>query len=758
VKVLPLIVALTLAAVPLMAESAGEIYQRALAKEKGEGDFKEAIKLYGKVTKEAEEDSPLAARARLRLGLCEEKLGLERAREAYDDIGADEDTPAEVRLEAGRRLLSNQRRQLELAGEAGVAIDPRTVQRALIAQLRQALPPGSPLVEPENWQQLQDELERIQKTLPQHAAPEMEVHLEALRQAAEEQEDLQKQLREQQLMVQQEVMQQQQRLREQMVEYQMKVQDGVFEQVHVSPQAFGFQQQLDYLKKGWVSDFQVSIEQAKIDGLLAKAALGTGSAEAEKKEYQLAKRKYDLGKISEEKYREVVAAYERALVAQLPVEPVEEAFTAQRQFIEQLIHHLGRDDMEKILVRLERQMEGVERLSQKVAEVKSSRLQDMIENQRRLLSDLEGIVREAASRPSFTVPYPHTVLGKLPGLWKFSRSYPSMAAEAVDPDLDDSTWMDIDIYHTPGTRYAGAGTAWFRTTVDSLNGDAQKPVHLAFAGINAEVYVFVNGRYVGEHHHWGRPFVLDITPAVDYEGENKLAVCMVSEGGNSNLRGEMYLLQPAMASADFLLANRGGGLEGQAPHGQLPRADWSKRIGLTRESLGLGQMQRYKNYAAAPTSTPFAVRSVGTVPRRWRFWADQEQTTPEMHAEYIAPDFNHDSWTEINVAQAWEDQGYQGYNQGAWYRTQVAVKAKKGEPVYLAFGGVDRDAWVYVNGRLVGNHHIWNRPFYLDISKVVNYDGDNTIAVRVWDGTGMGGIYGKVEVVQAEKGGPLSDN
>ena len=76
------------------------------------------------------------------------------------------------------------------------------------------------------------------------------------------------------------------------------------------------------------------------------------------------------------------------------------------------------------------------------------------------------------------------------------------------------------------------------------------------------------------------------------------------------------------------------------------------------------------------------------------------------------------------------------------------VDAEEGRPVHLAFGGIDKDAYVYVNGELVGQHHVQNRPFILDISSQVVRDGENTVAIYVYDGADMGGVYGLIQVLQ----------
>lgn len=58
-----------------------DLFQKALAKERGEGNLEEAIALYQKVIKETKDES-LAAKAQLRVGICLEKLGQKKAKEA----------------------------------------------------------------------------------------------------------------------------------------------------------------------------------------------------------------------------------------------------------------------------------------------------------------------------------------------------------------------------------------------------------------------------------------------------------------------------------------------------------------------------------------------------------------------------------------------------------------------------------------------------------------------------------------------------
>jgi Tol biopolymer transport system component len=67
------------------AQSAADLFQKALTLEKAEGDLEGAIALYEKIVTKGD-DEALAAQAQLHIGICYEKLGLGKAREAYQRV------------------------------------------------------------------------------------------------------------------------------------------------------------------------------------------------------------------------------------------------------------------------------------------------------------------------------------------------------------------------------------------------------------------------------------------------------------------------------------------------------------------------------------------------------------------------------------------------------------------------------------------------------------------------------------------------
>jgi Tol biopolymer transport system component len=88
-----------------IAQSGHELFQRALAKERAEGNLTEAIKIYERIVKEHGANRPLAAKALFQLGQCYEKLGKEEARKAYERILREFGDQAEA-AEARTRLAA----------------------------------------------------------------------------------------------------------------------------------------------------------------------------------------------------------------------------------------------------------------------------------------------------------------------------------------------------------------------------------------------------------------------------------------------------------------------------------------------------------------------------------------------------------------------------------------------------------------------------------------------------------------------------
>ncbi|HEV2486850.1 MAG TPA: glycoside hydrolase family 2 TIM barrel-domain containing protein [Terracidiphilus sp.] len=94
----------------------------------------------------------------------------------------------------------------------------------------------------------------------------------------------------------------------------------------------------------------------------------------------------------------------------------------------------------------------------------------------------------------------------------------------------------------------------------------------------------------------------------------------------------------------------------------------------------------------------------------------------------------------------------------AWYQRKLMIPAStKGKDVWLDFGGVYRDAVVFVNGQFIAQHASGYTGFRLDVTSAVHCGEENSITVFVdprylegWWYEG-GGIYRHVSLIVADK-------
>lgn len=116
------LVAVTLSAVGTQQPSPQVLFEKALALEEVQGELTEAIAVFEKIVAQAG-DKALAAQAQLHIGLCYEKTGAEKAREAYERVIRN--YPGQVAsVAAARARLDNLLQAAALAkrGEGGITI------------------------------------------------------------------------------------------------------------------------------------------------------------------------------------------------------------------------------------------------------------------------------------------------------------------------------------------------------------------------------------------------------------------------------------------------------------------------------------------------------------------------------------------------------------------------------------------------------------------------------------------------------------
>jgi hypothetical protein len=125
----------------------------------------------------------------------------------------------------------------------------------------------------------------------------------------------------------------------------------------------------------------------------------------------------------------------------------------------------------------------------------------------------------------------------------------------------------------------------------------------------------------------------------------------------------------------------------------------------------------------------------------WRFRTGDD-------ARYAARDYDDDTWETIAVPEVWERAGHPDYDGQAWYRTRFTLPPGRSgghadnRTVVLELGKVDDADETFVNGQKLGETRGWRtyRRYPLP-ANLLNWGGENVLAVRVLDGGGPGGLW-----------------
>ena len=121
------------------------------------------------------------------------------------------------------------------------------------------------------------------------------------------------------------------------------------------------------------------------------------------------------------------------------------------------------------------------------------------------------------------------------------------------------------------------------------------------------------------------------------------------------------------------------------------------------------------------------------------------------------PGFDDSSWDTIVAGTVWESQGYTDYDGFAWYRQEVFIpgtwrkRAERNGGLVLKLGRIDDADVTYFNGQILGatgglppqylSAYGELRAYTVPVDRI-HWNAQNTIAIRVFDGGGGGGMVG----------------
>ncbi len=137
------------------------------------------------------------------------------------------------------------------------------------------------------------------------------------------------------------------------------------------------------------------------------------------------------------------------------------------------------------------------------------------------------------------------------------------------------------------------------------------------------------------------------------------------------------------------------------------------------------------------------------------------------NTQYKEAGFNDAAWATINANAVWEEQGYPDYNGYAWYRFHFTLPSslkKKSfwkDSLRILVGKVDDVDETFLNGVKIGQtgslptdaggyggEYQVSRDYHIATNdKALNWDKENVIAVRVYDGGGGGGMYSGIPII-----------
>lgn len=107
------------------------------------------------------------------------------------------------------------------------------------------------------------------------------------------------------------------------------------------------------------------------------------------------------------------------------------------------------------------------------------------------------------------------------------------------------------------------------------------------------------------------------------------------------------------------------------------------------------------------------------------------------------------SWPQMALPAAWETKQLKNFDGIVWFRKTIAVSAAEaGKAAVLSLGTIDDADSTYINGVLVGTTKSYNTKRVYQVPAGVLKAGKNTLAIRVEDTGGVGGLNGEAADLQ----------
>ena len=275
----------------------------------------------------------------------------------------------------------------------------------------------------------------------------------------------------------------------------------------------------------------------------------------------------------------------------------------------------------------------------------------------------------------------------------------------------------------------------------------------------------------GDHRNWLRVADRIFNPEVMKRGRELLGAARAAEGLDGVEKRRVAFIDDGLTHAELTLAalkaSKKFGASGETDDKLAAGAALRKLFAFRKRmeashisNMGYLAYREAQSWDAALAMVRKEDQELADV---WKIRFDPEENghTKNWHAST----FDDSDWDDIRVNACWEKQapgadwrGKYGkdFDGIAWYRTQFSLRPKDaGKRIRLTFGAVDEACTIYLNGHKihtrvfdkVNNPNGWDQAFDVDVTDHVSRRGKNTLAVRVEDRTGAGGVWKPVYLV-----------
>ncbi len=179
--------------------------------------------------------------------------------------------------------------------------------------------------------------------------------------------------------------------------------------------------------------------------------------------------------------------------------------------------------------------------------------------------------------------------------------------------------------------------------------------------------------------------------------------------------------------------------------GGTPAEAWTSEAGLKPFPEFADALADVKSFAADPEMESRRAQSVQLA------WFEKTDPSSKPGAAWSAADFSTKEWASMTLPSYLERGGFPGFDGIIWFRREFTLPENwDGSDVQVHLGAIDDMDTTWVNGERVGMTAVWNKDRVYPVPGRLLKRGINSIAVRVLDVSGNGGLYGGKDEMRVE--------